>query len=80
MYYWIGIKPQEIGRWFVIIPLSISFCQSIHLFIFSLLPLSYYLFSSSLVIGVVKAYTTRVGEGPFPTEDKGTAGIILTTC
>jgi len=24
------------------------------------------------VIGVVKAYTTRVGEGPFPTECKGT--------
>lgn len=23
------------------------------------------------VIGVMKAYTTRVGEGPFPTEDKG---------
>ena len=26
------------------------------------------------VIGVIKAYTTRVGYGPFPTEDKGTNG------
>ncbi len=26
------------------------------------------------VIGVIKAYTTRVGFGPFPTEDKGTSG------
>ena len=26
------------------------------------------------VIGVIKAYTTRVGHGPFPTEDKGTSG------
>jgi adenylosuccinate synthase len=26
------------------------------------------------VIGVVKAYCTRVGEGPFPTEDHGEAG------
>lgn len=26
------------------------------------------------VIGVVKAYTTRVGEGPFPTEDRGPEG------
>jgi len=26
------------------------------------------------VIGIVKAYTTRVGEGPFPTEDLGPAG------
>lgn len=26
------------------------------------------------VIGVIKAYTTRVGHGPFPTEDKGTNG------
>ena len=29
------------------------------------------------VIGVVKAYTTRVGEGPMPTEDKGEAGDLL---
>jgi adenylosuccinate synthase len=29
------------------------------------------------VIGVVKAYTTRVGEGPFPSEDKGVAGEEL---
>jgi len=26
------------------------------------------------VIGITKAYCTRVGEGPFPTEDKGEAG------
>ncbi len=29
------------------------------------------------VIGVVKAYTTRVGSGPFPTEDLGEAGERL---
>ena len=29
------------------------------------------------VIGVTKAYTTRVGNGPFPTEDKGNHGEIL---
>jgi adenylosuccinate synthase len=29
------------------------------------------------VIGVVKAYTTRVGDGPFPTEDKAKFGQIL---
>ncbi len=29
------------------------------------------------VIGVAKAYTTRVGEGPFPTELKGGVGDIL---
>ncbi|MDN5348526.1 MAG: adenylosuccinate synthase [Clostridia bacterium] len=29
------------------------------------------------VIGVAKAYTTRVGEGPFPTEDKGAVGTAL---
>ncbi len=29
------------------------------------------------VIGVTKAYTTRVGEGPFPTEDRGTVGEHL---
>jgi adenylosuccinate synthase len=28
----------------------------------------------SSVIGITKAYTTRVGEGPFPTEDKGPIG------
>lgn len=29
------------------------------------------------VIGVVKAYTTRVGDGPFPTELKDDAGDVL---
>jgi adenylosuccinate synthase len=29
------------------------------------------------VIGVAKAYTTRVGEGPFPTEEQGTLGELL---
>src|SRR6201985_2123930 len=29
------------------------------------------------VIGVTKAYVTRVGEGPFPTEDFGAAGELL---
>lgn len=29
------------------------------------------------VLGVAKAYTTRVGSGPFPTEDSGTAGQYL---
>ena len=29
------------------------------------------------VIGVAKAYTTRVGEGPFPTEDKDDVGELL---
>lgn len=29
------------------------------------------------VIGVAKAYTTRVGEGPFPTELKGSVGALL---
>ncbi len=29
------------------------------------------------VIGVTKAYTTRVGNGPFPTEEKGKLGKIL---
>ncbi len=29
------------------------------------------------VIGIMKAYTTRVGEGPFPTELKGTLGELL---
>jgi len=31
------------------------------------------------VIGVVKAYTTRVGNGPFPTEEKSEIGEILKT-
>jgi len=30
-------------------------------------------------IGVVKAYTTRVGEGPFPTEQDNAAGEVLRT-
>ncbi len=29
------------------------------------------------VLGVVKAYTTRVGEGPFPTEEDGETGKIM---
>ena len=29
------------------------------------------------VLGITKAYTTRVGEGPFPTEDKGEIGDFL---
>ena len=29
------------------------------------------------VLGITKAYTTRVGEGPFPTEDKGEVGELL---
>jgi adenylosuccinate synthase len=29
------------------------------------------------VVGVAKAYTTRVGAGPFPTEDSGEAGEFL---
>ncbi len=29
------------------------------------------------IVGVVKAYTTRVGEGPFPTELKGKEGTAL---
>lgn len=29
------------------------------------------------VIGITKAYVTRVGEGPFPTEDSGTEGESL---
>src|SRR5206468_9924757 len=31
----------------------------------------------SRVIGVAKAYTTRVGAGPFPTEELGEAGQIM---
>lgn len=33
--------------------------------------------SNNMVLGVVKAYTTRVGSGPFPTEDLGTFGDDL---
>ncbi|HVX80207.1 MAG TPA: adenylosuccinate synthase [Devosiaceae bacterium] len=29
------------------------------------------------VLGIAKAYTTRVGEGPFPTEDTGQIGQVL---
>jgi adenylosuccinate synthase len=29
------------------------------------------------VLGIFKAYTTRVGEGPFPTEDRGEQGALL---
>ena len=32
---------------------------------------------TSQVLGVMKAYTTRVGEGPFPSEDHGEAGELL---
>ncbi len=32
---------------------------------------------STRVIGVAKAYTTRVGEGPFPTEESGELGARL---
>jgi len=31
------------------------------------------------VIGILKAYTTRVGEGPFPAENTGTLGEVLRT-
>ncbi|HEY4201839.1 MAG TPA: adenylosuccinate synthase [Devosiaceae bacterium] len=31
------------------------------------------------VLGITKAYTTRVGEGPFPTEDVGEVGNFLGT-
>ncbi len=33
--------------------------------------------SAARVLGVLKAYTTRVGEGPFPSEDEGEAGDWL---
>jgi adenylosuccinate synthase len=35
--------------------------------------------SGNYVLGIAKAYTTRVGEGPFPTEDKGEIGERLGT-
>ncbi len=31
------------------------------------------------IVGIFKAYTTRVGEGPFPTEDRGEEGDRLRT-
>lgn len=34
-------------------------------------------YSVESVLGVVKAYTTRVGQGPFPTEDSGELGTRL---
>ncbi len=37
------------------------------------------LFSHNYVLGVTKAYTTRVGNGPFPTEQKNEMGDILFT-
>ncbi|MGL9718026.1 MAG: adenylosuccinate synthase [Wolbachia sp.] len=37
------------------------------------------LFSNAYVIGVAKAYTTRVGNGPFPTEQKNEVGNSLFT-
>ena len=33
--------------------------------------------SESYVLGITKAYTTRVGEGPFPTEQKNKIGDLL---
>ena len=35
--------------------------------------------SINYVLGITKAYTTRVGEGPFPTELKDKIGILLGT-
>jgi len=34
-------------------------------------------FADAYMVGVAKAYTTRVGEGPFPTELKGSEGDML---
>ncbi|HNR88067.1 MAG TPA: adenylosuccinate synthase [Spirochaetota bacterium] len=34
-------------------------------------------FDITEVVGITKAYVTRVGEGPFPTEDHGEAGALL---
>jgi len=34
-------------------------------------------YSVERVVGVAKAYTTRVGQGPFPTEDSGDLGKLL---
>ena len=36
-------------------------------------------YSESYVLGITKAYTTRVGEGPFPTEQKNKIGDLLGT-
>ena len=33
--------------------------------------------SIDYTLGITKAYTTRVGSGPFPTEDKGDEGVSL---
>ena len=33
--------------------------------------------SSNYILGITKAYTTRVGEGPFPTEQKNKIGNLL---
>ena len=33
--------------------------------------------NSSYILGITKAYTTRVGEGPFPTEQKNKIGNLL---
>lgn len=30
------------------------------------------------VVGVVKAYTTRVGDGPFPTEQTNVSSLVCT--
>ena len=35
--------------------------------------------NDSYVLGITKAYTTRVGEGPFPTEQKNKIGDLLGT-
>jgi adenylosuccinate synthase len=35
------------------------------------------MFAITRVVGVVKAYTTRVGNGPFPTEEKSSIGDFL---
>ncbi|OEY87086.1 adenylosuccinate synthase [Wolbachia pipientis] len=37
------------------------------------------LFSNNHVVGIAKAYTTRVGNGPFPTEQKNDVGNSLFT-
>ena len=34
-------------------------------------------FALKRVVGVIKAYTTRVGGGPFPTEDTAEVGNTL---
>lgn len=36
-------------------------------------------FELEKVVGVLKAYTTRVGEGPFPTEEHGPIGELIRT-